>query len=786
MIEDLKRRFNRIKRDNKGSAIVLVIVALAMVGILAMTIMWMSMTNYYMKSTDKGNKMGFYSAETILEQIKAGLEEDASYAAARAYAFVLTKDYSADSTADRDYEFKKAYQNYFVERVADPSDASKGTYSLSYLLDFVDSAAGVSLSRASSGRIRYLSSADPKFIHSYSSDLMKLEGLHLEYTEQGFNGGEYVSVIDTDIIIMVPDISFTQTSILPDVFEYALVADKKLENTNIGTTEIDGNIYAGEEGIDLLSKFKIKYTNQNSGRLISKGNVRIGMDSMSASDTVLDISTPGLGGKAEFWASDIVIGKGSKLNTINTDTYVADDLTLSGRKSKVIMKGDGSFYGYGCGDKSDESSAIVVNGIGSEVDIKELDKVMLLGRAYVSIPNRTIDISGGTPVIVDYLEDFAMGESLAVKGEQVAFLMPDECLKYVETISGNKVKRNMPNPFISSDFPDDSKIEASLSANGIDLGRYVTGWKPIVRPHGDSGLGYVYMKMEGEKANEYYRAYYKNNKDKLDNYYLVYAGKDKVVLPQSTDLASEGNLLTALYADSSADPADPGNPTDADGIIKNTNSQLYKAIPEADKLVINDDLTQKKNNLCAKLIKEGATTTELSNTLFDNLILRQDVINLVNRNGNPYIFEATAADGHKNYAVFAKNDTGTPYVCNDDSIRVLVVVGDVEVDTDFTGLLIASGKVTIKGSHTIKSIVNATDDEMQELRDTLQKEQSIDYLPTVSAGSLPRIEDRTALQYFRDGSGYALDGLGGSGGATVSRNSIDFTELVKFNNWVKN
>ena len=249
MFELFIRKIKKLKKDNSGSAIVLVIVALAMVGVLAMTIMWMSMTNFYMKATDKGNKQGFYSSETVLEQIKAGLEEEASWAASRAYAYILTKDYSADSTADRDYEFKKAYQDYFIERVYDSSDATKNTYSISHLLTFVDSSLGVTAAApdASTTKIRYLTSTDRKFIHSYSSDLMKLEGLHLEFTEDGRNGDQFYSVIDTDIIIMVPDVSFTQTSVLPDVFEYALIADTQLTDTNSGTgSTVNGNIYAGD------------------------------------------------------------------------------------------------------------------------------------------------------------------------------------------------------------------------------------------------------------------------------------------------------------------------------------------------------------------------------------------------------------------------------------------------------------------------------------------------------------------------------------------------------------
>nr|MCR5603031.1 hypothetical protein [Lachnospiraceae bacterium] len=318
----------------------------------------------------------------------------------------------------------------------------------------------------------------------------------------------------------------------------------------------------------------------------------------------------------------------------------------------------------------------------------------------------------------------------------------------------------------------------------------VTNGYKIVQPYG-SDLGYVYMQMSGDKANEYYEKYYKNNKERLNNYFMVYAGSGKIELPAGSNISADGNFLSALKSDSSVV---------SDNVIYNTDSQLYRANlqtgPDAGQAVaIHDDYTTKKDNLCAKLIKQGVTPTEFANKLFDNLVLRNDIISLINLNSsdplyggaNKYSFIAhNDTDGHDYKAVFAKYDSGTPFDYNDTDIRVLVVVGDVEINADFTGLLIASGTVTINGGHTITSIVNVSDDnQMQALKDCLQKKQSLMYLNTVSAGSLPHAEERSALQYFRDGSGYDLDGLQKNGSSTVSKNSVEFTELVKFNNWIK-
>lgn len=781
MLKNLKELIKRIKNDNRGSAIVLVIVALAMVGILAVTIMWMSMTNYNMKATDKGNKQGFYTSETVLEQIKAGLEEDASWAAARAYAYILTKDYSATSMADRDYEFKKEYQNYFVKKVADSTDTSK--YNLSHLHAFIDPAAGVQLGSVSAGTltIKQLSSTSGcKFVHSYSSDLMKLEGIHLEYTDVDSVGGEYVSKIDTDIIIMVPDVSFTQTAILPNVFEYALIADTEITNTIVGAGDaINGNFYAGDKGINLLNNLTVSGANM----MISKGDVKIGTDPLSKPYTKLVLRGEPGGANSELWANDITLGKGTEFNANKIDAYIADDLSLSGKKAKVVMTGSGSYYGYGNSDsEAAKSSALVINGIGSEVDMDSLSKVVLLGRTFISVPSvDAVTLSANT-------KDFAMGESLAVKGEQVAFLVPDICLSYVDTISNDVVP--MSNPYIKSLYPADKdgdgtpdhRIEVNLSS----LSSYVSmnGFSPVY-PAG-SDLAYIYMQMSGDRANEYYKTYYKNNLDKLDNYFLVYAGTGKIELPAGSNVSADANFLTALKDDSTVVS---GN------IVKNKNSQLYIANLESgvdagrsDEM--NNEYTTKKEYLCAKLVKQGLSPTELANKLYDNLILSDNVISLIDLNDrvNHTRVDFTANSGGSDYkAVFAKNDptANTPFPYNDPSIKVLVVDGDVEVNADFTGLMIASGTVKINGGHTITSIVNADTTQMQALKDVLQKKETKWYKPSLSAGAIETEEERSALQYFRDGSGYDLDGLQNNGSSTVSNNSVDFAEIVKFNNWVK-
>ena len=59
----------RKRLNDKGSALVTVIVACAVIGLLAVVSLWASLINYQMKITDTKVKSNFYSAESVLDQI---------------------------------------------------------------------------------------------------------------------------------------------------------------------------------------------------------------------------------------------------------------------------------------------------------------------------------------------------------------------------------------------------------------------------------------------------------------------------------------------------------------------------------------------------------------------------------------------------------------------------------------------------------------------------------------------------------------------------------------------
>ena len=61
---------------NKGFSLFTVIIAVSFVMILGLLVIYISVSNFYMKVTDLKGKDSFYTAEQGLEEIKVGLQQD--------------------------------------------------------------------------------------------------------------------------------------------------------------------------------------------------------------------------------------------------------------------------------------------------------------------------------------------------------------------------------------------------------------------------------------------------------------------------------------------------------------------------------------------------------------------------------------------------------------------------------------------------------------------------------------------------------------------------------------
>ena len=94
----MKSKLKEILKNNKGSTLVTVIIAISLVGILASLILVIVQNSYVTKSIDSQSKNNFYSAEEVVDQLKLGIQNEIAASMVDAYYDVISSfQYSEDS-----------------------------------------------------------------------------------------------------------------------------------------------------------------------------------------------------------------------------------------------------------------------------------------------------------------------------------------------------------------------------------------------------------------------------------------------------------------------------------------------------------------------------------------------------------------------------------------------------------------------------------------------------------------------------------------------------------------
>ena len=115
MLKRLGKNLKRFRRGNSGSAIIVVLVTMTFIVVLASVLLYLSLVNIQMKKIDKGAKSNFYSAESAMEEIRAGVQSGVSEAIKKAYTTVLENyvEYNRNSNKVTDQEQQKIFHDEF-------------------------------------------------------------------------------------------------------------------------------------------------------------------------------------------------------------------------------------------------------------------------------------------------------------------------------------------------------------------------------------------------------------------------------------------------------------------------------------------------------------------------------------------------------------------------------------------------------------------------------------------------------------------------------------------------
>ncbi len=664
-----------------------VVVAIAVVVLLGLGAMYISRTNFNMKKTNVNAKNNFYSAEGVLSDITTGLQSLLSEVYTECYTVVM-EDYRSYTSVDEINEtFRDEIVIRLVERlnVDEVSGSADGvlryTYSIDALRDYVDAtkyAGDTWTVEATDGNSDTLTDN----LLDTLEDGVALRNVHITYT--GKKG--YFNEIYTDIKVSSPELVFSLISKMPDVAEYSIVAGRGLTVNGQNAVKMEGNVYAG--------------TNPNSGVAVQLSNdsrLDLTKSQLTVADGILEVGqaatvlTGGARGSendeanTSLWACDILLKEKAYAELIGR-TYVKDDTTISGDNAKLYL--GGQYYGYSNGTTSaSESSSIVINGRNATLGMTSINTLLLAGTSFVG----TSAIESGDHTNYDVLT----GESITVKSNQLAYLVPTECVGVVT----NPMSYDRYEQLITSSDWQQQILNTTLSSINRTIASYGEVSVVPVFSARDNGTVYLYISFAkvssasnffidvynsgsklGSKLTDYMKTYLPNFQLKDGNYQIIAEGN--YLIPAQYNSAT-GTFEATTYTTSSISPG--SMPT----LLSSTLS-TYTA-------------------LCKKLVttKSSLTSDELSDgaTVFSNLINEANIDAFFSRTGTVYGATITS-ESYGKKAVFdaglgmqgiiVDNEGKSAYTVGvSGGSGIIIATGDVQIEGNFTGIIIAKGKISV-------------------------------------------------------------------------------------------
>lgn len=747
----LKEKLDKIRKDDSGSAFIFVVIGVMFVSIVGATVLSVA-TNYVTTViVDHYSTDNFYQTEGYLSEIRSGIEEIAGKANEKAYLEVVEHYTSPKMTSQMKTIYGKKYLTGIVRKLN--HDALVPTETSAEIKDIeskpaADSTVTTDWEQLSMDLIKKMSTNpgtlgstygtnDLRYRFEYDKDEKELylviRGLIIKYTDET----GYRSSVKTDIRIGVPDYAFEGNRTYEELKHYVSISDDILrvdtDNHSVDAA-VSGNIYSGTakkmespnddegSGIQIHPRTKAVF---HSKRIISRGNLNIFSGA--------DVKMSGLSGPAslgELWLKNIVVRKpspavGGAMTSnvnINDNAYILDDTSIEDDNATVNL--GGNYYGYSYNRdnsdttegnaslRSDYSSAILINGRNTTLTSNGLTKLILAGRTFVQ---RNEKLADGT--YQESVDDIMMGESLAVRSNQIAYLVPEEFI-----LDGH-------NPLVGAEVGDDTDARnkvniAALKSlavgnEGKTMADFLKPGEEITANYNNSGqYVYLYLNFKSEvAANEYFSCYYnqeegsspnnsKPNKEYLDDRaqsYIATLDGSMKISPALYLIA--GNIVHDYYSNTGAKQQSPN-------YFDGTNKPV--------KSLLDDGQSKMRNYLGLQmaLLSSGSESVADVRGMLDDKskdeLVKNVVLNIIDTNGNPSEednkFEKDGASlpdridnvpEYGDWKIICQNDD---YMIDPGIDKGIVLCAkNVTVSSNFEGLIIAGGKVSVTAAGSYKA-----------------------------------------------------------------------------------
>lgn len=742
----MKQRLS-LKNEERGASLLAVLVVIVVVTAIAVVITKVTLLNVQMKEVERGTKHNFYSAEEIMDELYAGACELSAKAMKTAYVDVM-EHYLVYVQQGKDLQkmFSRGYIEELEKTFQDPTvtanvkvDAGSGDKRYSIAEYQTDVLKNCIAEPADQVYFKTEASDHPEYDADYDEGTMTLHQVKVAYTDaQG-----YETTITTDMVFSTPSLTFSGDS-SKEFMNYSLIGNHAIE-VNASGVDVGGNVYAGENGITAITSGSGNFTGKV---ILTRGDI------VAESSSSLALGNA----NSSVWAENIrTEGGGASSLTLNGNCYVADDLTLNGRNSTVTV--GGNYYGYNFQKNyateesaldADFSSAMMVNAKDCKLDLQNINYLMLAGKTFIS--------RGSTSN-----NDVMLGESLAVRTNQLAYYVPAE---YIDPASLR--------------FTVNGLNRFAQSVGITNISDYLNSAQQVVpyyyRDNGVENVYYYLNFASEQKANDYFAIYCNTSKPTTVNGYASnYLSDDAIILDSNRIFTLKGDIMYRTrdgFGNVSQIKEEHVTINAADwstsGVFWDYASSLavkYKALQlslsgnypgvTADnvRLTVGDD--------------PSAAIDKSVSPMFNHLIDQTAFETGVDADGSAdgvgnrvYIpVDKLAEDGthHQGVILVHNNGDNTYSIPDTYSEGIVVATGNVYVRGNFKGLIISGGKIQFASGVTVDSdkilVAKLFADDME-------------------------LDDPRFSKYFNDFSG--------SSSFNKASETVDLKAYLNYENWKKN
>lgn len=745
------------KKNNSGSTIVIVLLMTSFVLILSTLITTTTMINLRMKMASSQSTKSFYTAEQAVDEVRAALGVISVECFNTAYEEELTKLYSTNSTGttinnkEANQQMRQKYTKDLLNKMqlfegVPSSDAKIAFYLGQPAGSFTIANWNADDTKADEKKI-YTSFVDT--LNNYIEDNTKLsveKVTKITFDVSGVSPLYSYAIGFYDCVVKYLDnsgnysyITFNGAVGMPDIeidfknddkvgtlcfADYSLVGNGGIILPKNASATISGSAYAGTgasaKGTALTINEGASLT-MGGGYFVCGGNIEADNNSgLSVNNTSL-------------WAKNINVSDGVTINSNAASFNLQDDLTVDGENSEVNI--NGSFFGFGYEEgnlakqRPNYSSAIIVNGLNSHITFGSLGQLYVAGRAYIKFSDDRA---------------YATGESSAVNISQAIYMIPVKLLtngsknpSALNDSSSSGVKFTCDineNNFFAYDLLASEKYESrnayfDIDGNLVDESTLETDSTTHLITDANiraNSKTYYYFKFKDDYArNQYanlildeteFESYisgksddYKDNARKLRK--QIIAAKDSFKGLTNSSItgvaintpgafsqitSSSGSTLSAAELKIKAASTDRALRYD---VLNKILANPLKSDEESGWYTSRADL---QNDLSSRNPAKYNSINLSNYTLgdvFGNIINEEGIEELLRSGAGPTYSYPRFTDG-SHYAVYKLNSADPTETLKISTVGfasgLVVCTGNVDVDVDFSGVILAKGKVTVE------------------------------------------------------------------------------------------